>query len=218
MLEGFDIIAHVCRMDSHDAILDRLGRAIAANCGQNSSDFDLNKDLGAGFFGRKLTPAAVLVGLVRRGASTNVILTQRTRALKHHPGQIAFPGGKKDADDPDLIATALREAEEEIGLRNGHVSIIGSMPRHETVTGFEVEPIIAHIDPAFSPLPEAGEVEQVFEVPFPFLMHPESLRVESRDWRGVKREYYTIPYGPHYIWGATARMIVSLRDAWDQAL
>lgn len=202
-------------MDSYDAIIDRLALAVEADCGQNSSDFDLNGQARVASENKSLTPAAVLVGLVERDRTANIILTRRTRALKHHPGQVAFPGGKQDPGDQTLIDTALREATEEVGLDPKQATIIGAIPRHETVTGFDVEPVVARISPSFTARPEAGEVEQVFEVPFLFLMDRNNFRVESRMWRGSQRNYFTIPYGPHYIWGATARMIVGLRDAWE---
>ena len=196
--------------------LNRLHRAMDIARGQDTSDFDLN----AGRFGGQgavLTDAAVLVGLVERGGQTRVVLTKRTSALKHHPGQVAFPGGKRDAADADLHATAMREANEEIGLSAEHVDILGDLGRHETVTGFTVTPVLGMISPEFVATPEAGEVAEVFEVPFDFLMDPAKTRIEGRMWHGTRRRYYVMPYGPFYIWGATARMIVALRAAWEAA-
>ena len=177
--------------------------------GGASSDFDLNPDIILPE-GRKLKPAAVLIGV--RAETCSVILTKRSSKLKHHPGQIAFPGGKQDKTDTNLGDTALREAYEEIGLPSQNTTIIGSMDAHETVTGFQVSPILAVIEGSFAIKPEMGEVEEVFEVPFEFLTDPKNFRVESRRWQGRRRHFYVVPFGSHYIWGATARMLRGLAD------
>lgn len=177
--------------------------------GGASSDFDLNPDVVLPE-GRVLKPAAVLIGV--RAKTESVVLTKRSSKLKHHPGQIAFPGGKKDKTDTNLVETALREAEEEIGLTADTVSVLGQLNGHETVTGFDVSPILSIIESDFDIRPEAGEVEDVFDVPLDFLMNTENFRVESRRWQGRRRYFYVIPFGPHYIWGATARILRGLAD------
>lgn len=176
-----------------------------------SSDFDLNPEtvLPAG---RKLRPAGVLVPIIARAGGPNVILTKRSSALKHHPGQIAFPGGKQDAGDVDVAAAALREAHEEIGLDPALVDVLGQMPPHETVTGFTVTPVIGHVAQPFDIVAEAGEVDEVFEVPLGHVMTRGNYRIEARHWRGTLRRYYTVPFGPYYIWGATARMLRGIAD------
>lgn len=176
-----------------------------------SSDHDLNPEtvLPAN---RKLRMAAVLVALTGPPDHMRVILTKRSSGLKHHPGQIAFPGGKQDEGDADLTATALREAHEEIGLGPETVEILGFLPRHETVTGFDVTPVLARVHGAFHPRPEAGEVEEIFDTPVAHLMHVANYRVEQRRWRGTWRRYYAVPYGPYYIWGATARILRMMAD------
>ncbi len=176
-----------------------------------SSDFDLNKDVVLPP-GRKLRPAGVLVPLFLRDGQLRLILTKRSSALKHHPGQIAFPGGSVDPGDADVTAAALREAHEEIGLDPGNVDLLGATPEHETVTGFAVTPVLGRIRAEFDPVPEAGEVDEVFSVPLDHVLDPARYTVKSRRWRGERRYYYTVPYGPYYIWGATARILRSLAD------
>lgn len=176
-----------------------------------SSDFDLNKDVVLPP-GRKLRPAGVLVPLFLRDGQLRLILTKRSSALKHHPGQIAFPGGSVDPGDADVTAAALREAHEEIGLDPGNVDLLGTTPVHETVTGFAVTPVLGRIRAEFDPVPEAGEVDEVFSVPLDHVLDPARYTVQSRRWRGERRYYYTVPYGPYYIWGATARILRSLAD------
>jgi len=114
--------------------------------------------------------------------------------------------------DADVIATALREAHEEIGLPSGLTRVLGTLPCHETVTGFRVTPVVAVLDQRFNAVPEPGEVEEIFEVPLAHLMNPANYMIESRIWRGVRRYYFVVPFGPYYIWGATARMLRGLAD------
>lgn len=139
-----------------------------------------------------------------------MILTKRSSALKHHPGQIAFPGGKQDEGDVDVTAAALREAWEEIGLPRNLPQVIGHLPEHETVTGFQVTPVVALLDQDFQLRPEPGEVDEVFLVPLAHLLNLDNYIIESRRWRGTRRYYFTVPFGPYYIWGATARMLHGL--------
>ena len=177
--------------------------------GTGSSDFDLNPDVDLPA-GRKLRPAGVLVPVSLAYADPRVILTKRSSALKHHPGQIAFPGGKQDDTDVDVTAAALREAREEIGLPSDLPRILGHLPVHETVTSFSVTPVVAVIAQSFDPIPEPGEVDEVFSVPLAHVLNPANYVIESRRWRGQKRYYFAVPYGPYYIWGATARILRGL--------
>lgn len=183
--------------------------------GQASSDYDLNPQVVLPK-GRKLRPAGVLVAVMMVAGQLHVILTKRASGLKHHPGQIAFPGGKQDAGDPDIIATALREAHEEIGLAPDNVRVLGTMAAHETVTGYLVTPVIAEVLSPFDFVTEPGEVDEVFCVPLEHVLQPENFQIEGRYWQGHLRRYYTVPYGPYYIWGATARMFRALADAARQ--
>ncbi|MEM7075510.1 MAG: CoA pyrophosphatase [Pseudomonadota bacterium] len=174
-----------------------------------SSDYDLNPDVSLPP-GRRLRPAAVLVPIEVTGPGARLWLTKRSSALQHHPGQVAFPGGKQDPDDPDLTATALREAHEEIGLPAASVEVLGTLSPHETVTRFHVTPVIGVVRTPFRPRPEAGEVEEVFSVPLHHVLDPARYAIQSRRWQGQMRHYYTVPYGNYYIWGATARILRSL--------
>jgi len=187
--------------------------AALARPGAASSDHDLNPGPAPAAPGRDgLRPAGVLVGLVDRGGGeAEVILTKRASGLKHHPGQIAFPGGKVDPGDGGPVGAALREAAEEVGLPAGHATVLGTMPPHETVTGFLVTPVVARVAP-FVPVPEAGEVEEAFGVPLRHVLDPANYVVERRDWMGRERRYYAVPWGPYYIWGATARILRALAD------
>ncbi|OJY34496.1 8-oxo-dGTP pyrophosphatase MutT (NUDIX family) [Gemmobacter caeni] len=189
---------------------EALLAALARFSGE-SSDFDLNPGTVLPP-GRKLRPAAVLIAVCEGAGGPSVLLTKRASGLKHHPGQIAFPGGKIDAGDASAEAAALREAQEEVGLDPALVRVLGQLPAHETVTGYTVVPILGHIRADFTPVPEAGEVEEVFRVPLAHLADPANFRVERRMWRGVWRRYYVVPYGPYYIWGATARMLRGLAE------
>lgn len=184
---------------------------------QSSSDFDLNPGYRPPA-GRALRPAAVLVALSERPAGgLSVLLTKRASGLRHHAGQIALPGGKIDADDADATAAALREAHEEVALDPALVRVIGHMPPHETVTGYDVTPVLGLLGAPFRPVPERGEVEEAFFVPLAHLANPANYRVERRRWLGQWRAYYTVPWGPYYIWGATARMLRALAEGLRDA-
>ena len=195
-------------MAGTDRISD-IVRALSSD-GATTSDFDLNPDVTLQP-GRKLRPAGVLCA-IEDGPTPQVILTRRSARLKHHPGQIAFPGGKQDEGDADPIAAAIREAKEEIGLPPSHVDVLGTLPSHETVTGFTVTPVFARVTHGFEDRVEIGEVDEVFRVPLSHVSDPARFRVEGRRWQGRRRHYYTVPYGPYYIWGATARILRALAE------
>lgn len=189
---------------------DDIARLIAAldRPARPSSDFDLNPGIVLPE-GRRLRAAAVLVAVTQQG---RLILTKRSSHLAHHPGQIAFPGGKVDPGDPTPEAAALREAFEEVGLPTGSVQVLGRLAEHETVTGFRITPVLAVVHQPFTPVAEPGEVDEVFSVPMSHVLDPGRFRIERRRWRGEWRRFYVVPYGPYYIWGATARILRGLAD------
>ncbi|WP_422075640.1 NUDIX hydrolase [Tranquillimonas rosea] len=194
-----------------DDIRARIADRLAAP-GRPSSDFDLNTE-GASPGQHALRGAGVLVPLHAQDGAVRVILTKRSSALKHHPGQIAFPGGKIEPGDGDAATAALREAEEEIGLPRERVTLLGTLPPHETVTRFTMTPLVGWIEGPFDPVPEAGEVAEVFSVPLSHVAEPARFRVEGRRWQGRRRYYYAVPWGPYYIWGATARILRGFAEA-----
>lgn len=158
-----------------------------------------------------LRPAAVLVPIVMRAEGLTMLLTQRTDHLHHHPGQVSFPGGRVEEEDASPVDTALRETEEEIGLARRHVELLGALPSYRTGTGFEVVPVVGLIAPPFELALDDFEVAEAFEVPLSFLLDSGNHQRHSMEVRGRLREYYAMPYGRYFIWGATAGMIVSLQ-------
>ena len=160
---------------------------------------------------RPIRPAAVLVPIVDHAEPT-VLLTQRAQHLPDHAGQVSFPGGKIDKDDKDPCASALREAEEEIGLQSAHVEPLGYLDLYMTTLGYRIVPTLARVKPDFVLTLNAGEVDNVFEVPLSFLMEPGNRRTVSREWRGMTRTVYAVPFGERNIWGVTAGILKNLHD------
>lgn len=159
-----------------------------------------------------LIPAAVLFPIVLRDGGQTVLLTQRTAHLRDHAGQISFPGGRVEAEDLSPSHTALRETEEEIGLPRERIEILGFLPEYRTGTGFRVTPVVALVLPPFDLRPDPFEVAEVFEVPLAFLLDPANHQQHSLHYRGALRNYFAMPYGDYFIWGATAGMIRSLSE------
>jgi 8-oxo-dGTP pyrophosphatase MutT (NUDIX family) len=160
---------------------------------------------------RPIRPAAVLVPVVDRPEPT-VLLTQRAQHLPDHPGQVSFPGGKIEQADGTPLDSALREAEEEIGLTRDHVEPLGYLDLYMTTLGYRIVPTVARVKPGFRLTLNAGEVDATFEVPLSFLMNLDNVQRHSRDWQGMTRHYYAITFGEHYIWGVTAGILRNLYD------
>jgi 8-oxo-dGTP pyrophosphatase MutT (NUDIX family) len=174
-------------------------------------DLDLDPALWARAGVAATRPAAVLVPVVDR-PDPAVLLTQRTAELSSHAGQIAFPGGKIDPGDATPSAAAVREAEEEIGLRRGVIEPIGYLDLYLTFSGFRVLPTVARIAPEYRLTLNPSEVADAFEVPLAFLMDAQNHALHSRDWKGVTRRYYAMPFGERYIWGVTAGILRNLYE------
>lgn len=161
--------------------------------------------------GRELTPAAVLVPVVMRDTGPTLLLTQRTAHLKDHAGQVSFPGGRCEPEDPTPEATALREAEEEVGLDPAQVEILGRLPEYRTGTGFVITPVVGLVTPPLNLKLDDFEVAEVFEPPLDFLLDAANHQRQSIEVRGQRHEYWAMPWQGYFIWGATAGMLVSLR-------
>ena len=160
--------------------------------------------------GDQPTPASVLIPVIAHQAALNILLTQRTSHLYDHPGQISFPGGRADPDDQSPEHTALREAEEEIGLPAHRVEILGCLPHYLTITGYQVTPVVGLVTPGHQYQADPFEVAEIFEVPMSFLMNPHHH--EHRMWQSPEgaRRFYAMPYENKFIWGATAGMLRNL--------
>jgi 8-oxo-dGTP pyrophosphatase MutT (NUDIX family) len=165
---------------------------------------------------RPMRLAAVLVPLVRRPDGLTVLLTKRTDHLNDHAGQVSFPGGRTDPDDADAIATALREAHEEVGLEADEIEVIGVLPTYTTVTAYQVTPVVALIEPPRALVLDPFEVAEVFEVPLAFLMDPANHHRHAVELQGLSRRFLSMPWGqdangePYFVWGATAAMLRNL--------
>jgi 8-oxo-dGTP pyrophosphatase MutT (NUDIX family) len=159
---------------------------------------------------RDTVPAAVLVPVIQHADELTVLFTQRTAHLHDHPGQVAFPGGRSEAEDATPVATALREAEEEIGLARERVDVLGILPDYFTSTGFRVTPVVGLVAPPIELKLDAFEVADVFEAPLAFLLDPRNHHRRSLEFGGVLRQFWSMPFRGYHIWGATAGMVVSL--------
>lgn len=157
-----------------------------------------------------LTPAAVLVPIIVRASGLTILLTQRTAHLRDHAGQVSFPGGRCEAADADPVATALREAHEEVGIDAQQVEVLGCLPEYLTSTGFHVTPVVGLVSPPLNLRLDDFEVAEVFEPPLEFLLDTANHQRHKVEYRGALREYWAMPWKDYYIWGATAGMLVSL--------
>lgn len=157
--------------------------------------------------------AAVLVPLINRDTGITVLFTQRTTHLADHAGQISFPGGRVEAGDASMHDTALREAEEEIGLPCSQVEVLGMLPDYYILTGFRVTPVVGLVEPPFSVKLDSFEVAEIFEVPLHFFLDPANHEQHNISYQGKPRQYYAMPYQGHFIWGATAGILYNLYQA-----
>lgn len=187
-------------------------RVAAANDVSGRYDFELNPELAGLNEVEEKRPAAVLIPVLERNNEASVLFTQRTDDLPTHAGQISFPGGKMDAGDANVIETALRETSEEIGLDPGYIEPVGFLEDYITSTGYRISPLVAVIRSGYSLTPDCNEVADVFDVPLSFLMNVQNHEIHSREWRGTKRQFYAMPYGERFIWGATAGMLRNLYE------
>lgn len=157
-------------------------------------------------------PAAVLVPVVAHPDGATVLFTERASGLRNHSGQVAFPGGRMDAEDPTPLDAALREAEEEIGLDRAHVRPIGYLDPYLSSSNYLITPVVGLVAPGFALTLNPGEVADAFEVPLGFLMDSVNHQLHSREWKGTIRRYYAIPFGERYIWGVTAGIVRNLHE------
>ncbi len=166
---------------------------------------------------QELTAASVLVPLIARESGISVLFTQRTAHLKDHPGQISFPGGRVEAQDATPAQTALREAQEEIGLSSTAIEVLGYLPEHPTSTGFLVTPVVGIVTPPFDLCAHSGEVARIFEVPLAFLMDSANHQAHSWSKGGAILHSIALSYGENFIWGATASIVIELFRALNAA-
>ena len=186
--------------------------ALSAPDGLEDGDFRFNTDLTDLIRSRATREAAVLIGIADRDGEAHMLLTQRTKALRAHSGQVAFPGGRIDPEDLSAAEAARRECEEETGIARGHLNVIGELPVYLSGSGYRIHPVLAVIegDPPMRPNPD--EVEAIFEVPLSFVMDPSNYRMGSRVWNGKQRYFYETEWGRRHIWGVTAGIIRVLQE------
>ena len=184
--------------------------ALRARLKRTPPAFSVYGDDDSGRAAAAVTAAAVLIPIVERPAGLTVIFTQRTSHLKAHSGQVSFPGGRAEPSDPTPEFTALREAQEEIGLPMERVEVLARLPEYLTRTGFRVTPVVGLLTPPFELVPDPREVEEVFEVPLAYLLDPANHRRETRELQGRTVGYYVVRYESRTIWGATAGMLMNL--------
>jgi 8-oxo-dGTP pyrophosphatase MutT (NUDIX family) len=185
---------------------DRLASGLPVPQAPIGSDFSLS---GIVPVPQTWKPAAVLVPLVDHPTGVTVLLTQRTADMPSHAGQIAFPGGRREAGE-DAVAAALRETEEEVGIPKRFIEVVGTVDLYHTGTGFEITPVVGIVTPGFTVVAQAREVADVFEVPLDHFLNEVNHQIGSREYQGRERRYYAMPYGERYIWGATAGMLKNL--------
>ena len=176
----------------------------------DQGDHSLNPHVRRPSTSAPLKPAAVLVPVILRQPDLQVLFTRRADHLARHAGQVSFPGGRLNHEVEPPVEAALRETEEEIGLLRDHVEVLAALDHYETGTGFRIQPFVGLVREGFELKVDAEEVAEVFEVPLSFLMDSRNHETHSGVWQGAERRYYAIPFGRHYIWGATAGILVNM--------
>ena len=208
-----DLTLGLLEISTRAHLADRLQTFSPSDHGDRG-DHTLNPDMLPDF---SLTQAAVLIPVVDRKDGLTVLFTQRTDHLEHHPGQISFPGGHRDAEDITLEETALRETEEEVGIDRQHIEILGRISQYKTRTGFDVTPVVGFLQPDFKIKIDTFEVAEVFEVPLTFFLDPSNHERHKREFQGAEREFFAMPYNGYYIWGATAGMLVNFYEVLSRS-
>jgi len=207
------LVSQFCAQDYRPAGFSGEMAALAQHRGDHNLNPEMIDEIGER---GALAEAAVLIPIVLRPEGLTVLLTRRTEHLSNHPGQISFPGGRTEADDADAEQAALRESSEEIGLAPERVRLLGRLDDYITRTGFVVTPVVGLVTPPFNLELDAFEVDEAFEVPLAFLLDPQNHQRHSRMLYGKERFFYAMPYGDHFIWGATAGMLVNLSQVLAQ--
>jgi len=190
--------------------VEELRRRVLAyqphRCAERRTNFPGQEDIFVS--DEEMKPAAVLVPIIARATPT-LLLTRRLDTMRSHAGQVAFPGGRIDESDSDVMAAALREANEEAAIPIGQVEVVGLLDDHYTGTGYRITPVVGIIPPDLPLAPSEAEVAALFEVPLAHVLEPANHLVKSRMFRGRERHFYVIEHQQHYIWGVTASMIVN---------
>ena len=214
MTSSEELAARIAAMDFSLLRQKLLMNAPGFKVHPTRSDYDFNPEFRRPPGAIKLTPAAVLMPIVAKPEPT-VLLTQRTETLSRHAGQVSFPGGRVDDADESPLAAALRETQEETGIAPDFIRVAGYMEGYETGTGFAILPVVGVVKEGFTLMPNPAEVHDIFEVPLAFLLDPKNRERQSREWQGQKREFYAFNYGSHYIWGATAAILVNFAERFS---
>lgn len=198
---------------SEDELRARLRDRLQDGVARKRGDFDLDPTWRETLAPQRvLKPAAVLIPIIERRAGLQVLFTRRADHLARHAGQVSFPGGRLNDDDGHAVEAALRETEEEVGLPRSFVEVRGELDRYETGTGFSIHPFVGLVREGFELRIDASEVAEAFEVPLAFLMDPENHQQQMTMWQGRERRYYAMTFGSHYIWGATAGILINLHE------
>jgi len=211
-----DDLRRICQARLAKAPTDAVFSAhhIPARGDHDLNDLNDDKDIEAGLISDKKTPkpAAVLVPIIARPAGLSILLTERQKDLNSHGGQISFPGGKVEQADNSPLEAALRETHEEVGIEQKFVELLGFCDDYQTVTGYRIVPVVGLVGDGFALQADPGEVANIFEVPFEFLMDTSNHRKDSLIWQGKRRHYFAMPFKTHYIWGATAGILKNLHE------